>query len=42
MIKDKTLDIGASHRSDKYSNIDTRLLVHKGYKLKLKEAGLDV
>jgi ABC-type uncharacterized transport system substrate-binding protein len=35
MIKDKTLVIGASDRNDKYSNIATRLLLHK-YILKLK------
>ncbi len=34
MIKDKTLVIGASDRNDKYSNIATRLLLHKGYEVK--------
>ena len=34
MIKDKTLVIGVSDRHDKYSNIATRLLLHKGYEVK--------
>ncbi len=34
MLKDTTLVLGASDRKDKYSNIATRLLLSKGYKVK--------